>query len=110
MNGRLLTPLPQRRLRSRPDDVLNGQIRAKNSFLVLVSIHEGSETRRIEAKEIEERTVLPERIRILRVIHRAICVAEKEEQAGSQILAKASSSFGIHVRREHPTCPPRIIS
>ncbi len=74
-NARLLRLLRQRRLRPRPNDVIQRKIIAKNDLLVMVDIDQGRQPRPVHAKEVQETAVLPERIKIILIVHTAVLVA-----------------------------------
>jgi len=71
----LLTFLVKGRLGPCPDDIVNGQVITEDTLGALICVDNSGKAGAIEPEEIEKGTVLPERILIVRVIHRALLVA-----------------------------------
>ncbi len=74
LNTNLCSPFFEKRLRSHPNDIFHGHIITKKNVLLLIYIDNAGQTVRIESEEIEKRTILPEMIRICRIIHRGFVV------------------------------------
>jgi len=82
----LLAFLSQQWLRPHPDNIIYCQIFAEDILFVLIDVDNGSEAGEIEAEKIKKRTVLPEGILIVRVIHWRLFIAQKQNYPGANLL------------------------
>jgi hypothetical protein len=100
-DARLRGPLPDRRLRPHPDEVLDGQVIAVNRVRPFVEVDDPGQPGEIESEEVQERTVLPEVIGVVRVVHRALLVPKKEGEPRLDLRAQAVPSGDVNIAIEH---------
>jgi hypothetical protein len=80
-----LSSLFQRRLRAHPYDIFDIHVIPENDVPVLIDIYNACKGLKIESEKIKERAVLPEMVRICRIIHRRFLVSQKKNQAGLKL-------------------------
>ena len=79
----------------------NGQIIAENTLGALVYVNDGSQARAIEPEEIKKGTVLTERVLVVRIVHRALLVAQEQNQPGADVGSQTFPSFDVNIRGKH---------
>ena len=95
------TALGQSRLHTRPDDVVDGEFVTEDDGLVVVDVDDGGQTFTIEAKEVEERGVLTERIVVIGVVIGGNAVAQHKDKATAKGLLQALTALDVGLSREH---------
>src|SRR5580704_12022054 len=78
--------LRQRRLRTRPNDIIQRKIIAKKGLLIVVDINHYRQSGPVQPKKIKKAAVLPERIQVVLIIHAAVLIAEQQNEPLAQLL------------------------
>ena len=95
------TALGQRGLHARPDDVVDSEFVTENDGLVVVDVDDSCQTFVVEAKEIEERGILTERIVVIGVVIGGDAVAQHKDEATAKGLLQALTALDVGLSREH---------
>ena len=93
------------RLRPRPDDVVHRQVVAEERLGALVDVDDRGQARQVDGEEVQERAVLPEMVGVGGVVHPHLVVAEKQDDAGADVLLQPLTARAVDGGIEHRWSP-----
>ncbi len=88
-----------------PHDVIDSQLVAEDGGAALVDIDHRRQLRLIETEVVEKSTVLAEGVAVVRVVHRALVVAQKQEQPVVKPVLQNCASLFIGWAWKHQGAP-----
>ena len=94
--------LLQGRHRPGPDDIVDGKLVAEDDLLPVVDVDDGGEAGLVQAEEIQEGTVLAERILVVMIVHAHELVPEEQKDTVAHLLGEAGAAghIGIFVKHQ----------
>jgi hypothetical protein len=97
MSARRRGEVDQRRLRAHPHHVGQGGLGAEQGRLRRVGVDRPGEIGHVEPKVVAERSVLPEAVGVVGVVHRAEPVPRQEDQATADAVGEAGAALRVDV-------------
>ena len=103
-----LRALGDRRQFAHPDDVVDGQLVAEDRRPAPVDVDHRRQVRLVEPEVVEEGAVLAERVAVVGEVHRALAVAEKEQEAAFDSALQLLATPAVDIFRKHRRTPPFV--
>ena len=94
--------LLQGRHRPGPDDIVDGKLVAEDDLLPVVNVDDGGKAGLVQAEEIQEGTVLAERVLVVMIVHAHELVTQEQQDAIAHLFGEAGAAghVGIFVKHQ----------
>ena len=93
--------LLQGRHRPGPDDIVDGKLVAEDDLLPVVNVDDGGKAGLVQAEEIQEGTVLAERVLVVMIVHAHELVPEEQKDTVAHLLGEAGAAGHIGIFVKH---------
>jgi hypothetical protein len=103
-------PLGDRRQITHPNDVVDGQLVSEDHRTVLVDIDHRRQIGLVEPEVVEEGAVLAKWEAVIGIVHRALAVAQKEQEAAVDSPLQLRATLAVGLFRKHHAIPFRVES